>query len=522
VRSFFVVGGSDGDAAVLRRIHDRVIREAAEISESGLAGKRGRGRRRHAIIASICAGEPAPDTAARLGTSVHHYYRERHAICTLIARTLSEAARTPGTLAGVADPVRLLLTRATLLCDQGFAGRAIGILESALANLPEGTSKLAVRSELARAMICFGDTDRAEALLAESCGAEELQRSEDAVDRWTHDHLALTRVHLAIETGTDPAVGSKLERLARSKISRHLYDEEALEAIIACGDWYCQMGAFGQGRKMLDYARRLSRRAPHVPARLEPALLLLAAHCAQERRDEFDLEYSHLSEAYALSMSNGSVCGVLAATAGLTQYYLPIGNDDAVYRLALEGFEIAQAAEGTRLLEQFVIQTAGTLLRTRYWQAVGTFVNNVEGLVRRGSLSWAHLKEFQGRFFTRTKQYDLAASVLTEAYEEARKINHPWLEGVALRDLAIVQHQSGSEDGGIEYMKEALPLLERSSGVVSLGATYDAAMRILPGRRVARRAEQIKAGLVARARKLQERSSGVAVGECRDSLASGR
>ena len=87
---------------------------------------------------------------------------------------------------------------------------------------------------------------------------------------------------------------------------------------------------------MLDRARDISRRLPHAAAHRQIAMTLLAAHCAEDSIDEFGLEHHWLSEALALSISNGSACGMLEAMNGLMGYYVSTGRDDEVYALAKE------------------------------------------------------------------------------------------------------------------------------------------------------------------------------------------
>jgi tetratricopeptide (TPR) repeat protein len=457
--------------------------------------------RQKEIVAGLCSGESPEQTAARLGISIHHYYRERRAVALSVAKVLLNRPLVQTNRLEITDPLGLLHTHAATLCDQGMASAAVSMLEREIPRSPDGGVRLALKSELARSLLLLGRTDLAVALLDDRL-THRSRTSTDAVEQWANEHCALTHVLLAMERGA-LAEGATLESLAKSKLRSQRLDEEALNVIIECGTWYCQVGLFDKARTMLNKAREIAMRANHISVRLQSGMALLAAYCAQQTQDEFELEYQWLSEALALSTSNGSIQSILQATAGLMQYHLTAGNDEGAYRLAQEGLRIAQRTDGTRLVEQFGVQIAGVLLRTRYWRAVDPLIFQLEELTRPGSMRWAYLKEFQGLFLMRTSQYAEASRVLTEAYEGGKKTKNPWLEGLALRDLAFAQHRSGRRGDAADLMRGALTLLEGQSGIASLSATYDTAAEVLPERRLARLATQLKAGLRARTMKLR-------------------
>lgn len=481
-----------------------MILTAADTSSEHLpAMSEGRAGRQREIVQALCAGEPPSQTAARLGISIHHYYRERRSIGNLVSRKLLEQASSQPKRFEVVDPLRLLCTHAATLRDQGRAGASVSILETALSNASDEHIRLALESEMARSLASLGRVDLAAKLLDDSNNLAHLQKARSSQEEWVYNHYVLTRTLLAMENAHGIDVGTSLETLARSHIKSAQADEEALDAIIQCGDWYCQTGMFDKGRKMLDYARELGRQITYIPARLQSALALLAAHCAQRACDEFDLEYHLTSEALALSVLNGSVRGILGATAGLMQYCASGGRDEWAYDLAQEGLRIARDTEGSQLLSQFALQVAGALLWTRYWRALDPLIFEVEKLHHPKSLNWAYLKEFQGVFLMRVGQYDCAETTLQEAQGLAKDVGSPWLEGMALRDLACTQHRSGSADAASELMKAALALLVGRCGIASLGVTYEAASSVLADRRLARLADQIKVGLLVRARRLR-------------------
>jgi tetratricopeptide (TPR) repeat protein len=509
VRSFFACAGRDGgDTIVLPRIHARILMEAAALrKERATLWSKEHVRRQHAIVVALCGGEHAEDTAARLGLSRRHYYRERHIICMRVARALFETNPKRAIGFEVGDRLRLLFARAAVLLDQGLARKAMSLLEEARSGLPEGTVRSAVRLELARVMISLGDASRAAELLAESGGLTDDRQAGDVTSAWLCDHQALTEALLAMETGRDAAAGRTLEALAKRRIADKRPDETALDTLVKCGFWYCGFGRFSQARTMLLHARELNRRLLRSTVPQQIAIALLAAQCAEDSVDEFNSQHHWLTEALALSISNGSVEGALGAISSLIFYYVSIGSDGDAYALAEEGLGIARGTEGTRLLETVAVQIVVMLLRTRFWRAVNPLLFEVEKFTEPGCFSWGLLKQAQGTFQGRTGQYDCAQVSLAKAYEVARNVNNRKLEGVVLRERAVVLHRVGSLSESIEFMRQAVELAEEHRSAYTLWATYDAAARVLPDRRFARLAQHARAAVLARANTFRSTTS---------------
>lgn len=489
-----------GDRAVLSALHERILTEASTLCKDySAAGSKERAHRQYAIVVALCAGETAAYTAAQLGLSRRQYYRERRGICMRVSRALVAVAPTRVTRFEIGDQQQLLLARADALLDQGFARRAVHLLGKARAALPAGVARSAVQLRLAEALISLGLAARAERLLSEFCADADAHEVGDPTSRWLHDRQLLVGAHLAMETGRNADAGQALASLARRRIAEAHADEETLDSLVECRNWYCQNGKFNQARNLLDRAREVSRRLPHAAAHRQIALALLAAHCAEDSIDEFGLEHHWLSEALALSISNGSVCGTLEAMNGLMGYYVSTGRDDDVYELAKQSLSIARDTEGTRLLADVGIETTTMMLRTRHWRAVDPLLFDVEKLAQPGTLRWAILKHLQGNFLMRACRYDRARAPLAGAYETARNVGNRRLESIVLRDLAVVLHRVGSVSKGIEFMRHAVELAEGYSAVWSLWNTYEAAARLLPDRRIERLARQARAAISARA-----------------------
>ena len=434
VHTFFANTLKVQDGAVLREIHDRILGESAKLcnkpKEPALQA-----RRRHAIIVALCAGESVPDTIVRLGLSRRHYYRERHAISTDVSRAIMQT--TPKAVTGVelGDPLRLLITRAEGLVDQGFANKAATLLEEAWSCAPDGGTKSALRFELAAALVAGGHTDRAADLLMKAV-VSPVEPKAEYVDDCLRDRQVLAEATLAMEIGRDGEARCTLEQLAKRQLFDDRADETALDTILRCGDWYCGCARLPEARRMLDHARRLYRRLVRPSVRLQIGISLLSANCAEDASNEFSLERHWLKEALTLSISSGSAERALDAISSLIFYYVSVGCDDEAYAYAKYGLAIAKTTEGSRLLEMMGVQIAVMLVRTRHWRSVDTLLFEVEKFALPKSFRWGLLKQAQGSFLTRAGRYRDAQSPLLQAYEIARSVKNRKLEGIVLRERA--------------------------------------------------------------------------------------
>jgi tetratricopeptide (TPR) repeat protein len=496
VHTFFANTLEVQDGAVLREIHDRILAESATLcnkpKEPALQA-----RRRHAIIVALCAGESVPDTIVRLGLSRRHYYRERHAISTDVSRAIMQT--TPKAVTGVelGDPLRLLITRAEGLVDQGFANKAATLLEEAWSCAPEGNSKSALRFELAAALVAGGHTDRAADLLMKAVVSPAEPKAE-YVDDCLRDRQVLAEATLAMEIGRDSEARCTLEQLAKRQILDHRADETALDTILKCGGWYCGCARFPEARRMLEHARRLYQRLVRPSARLQISIALLAANCAEDASNEFSLEHHWLKEALTLSISSGSAERALDAISSLIFYYVSVGCDDEAYAYAKYGLAIAKTTEGSRLLEMMGVQIAVMLVRTRHWRSVDTLLFEVEKFALPKSFRWGLLKQAQGSFLTRAGRYRDAQSPLLQAYEIARSVKNRKLEGIVLRERAVALHHIGSITESAALMRDAVEIAEEHRSAYTLWVTCEAAARVLPDRRILRLAREAKSALSPR------------------------
>jgi tetratricopeptide (TPR) repeat protein len=406
---------------------------------------------------------------------------------------------TPKAVTGVelGDPLRLLITRAEGLVDQGFANKAATLLEEAWSCAPEGNSKSALRFELAAALVAGGHTDRAADLLMKAVVSPAEPKAE-YVDDCLRDRQVLAEATLAMEIGRDSEARCTLEQLAKRQILDHRADETALDTILKCGGWYCGCARFPEARRMLEHARRLYQRLVRPSARLQISIALLAANCAEDASNEFSLEHHWLKEALTLSISSGSAERALDAISSLIFYYVSVGCDDEAYAYAKYGLAIAKTTEGSRLLEMMGVQIAVMLVRTRHWRSVDTLLFEVEKFALPKSFRWGLLKQAQGSFLTRAGRYRDAQSPLLQAYEIARSVKNRKLEGIVLRERAVALHHIGSITESAALMRDAVEIAEEHRSAYTLWVTCEAAARVLPDRRILRLAREAKSALSPR------------------------
>jgi len=497
VHTFFDNTHAGQDLAVLKEIHARILRESAALcnkpKEPG-----SQERRRHAIIVALCAGESVSDTIVRLGLSRRHYYRERHAISTDVSRAIMQTTPMAATRVEVGDPLRLLITRAERLVDQGFANKAATLLEEAWSCAPEGDTKSALRFELAAALIAGGHTDRAADLLMKAAVSPIEPKAEPVDGERLRDRQVLVEATLAMEIGRDSEARRALEQIAKRQILDDRADETELDTILRCGDWYCGCARFPEARRMLNHAHRLYRRLVRPSARLQIGIALLAASCAEDASNEFSLEHHWLKEALTLSISSGSAERAIDAISSLIFYCVSVGCDDEAYEYAKYGLATAKTTEGSRLLEMIGIQIAVMLVKTRHWRNVANLLFEVEDLALPKSFRWALLKQAQGNLLTRAGRYREAQSPLLQAYEVARSVKNRKLEGIVLRERAVALHRIGSIAESAALMREAVEIAEEHHSAYTLWATCEAAARVSPDRRILRLAREARNALSSR------------------------
>jgi hypothetical protein len=502
LRSHFVTNAGD-DRTVLARIHNDVLglsdRFCQELESKGLSLQ---ARRRREIVAALCAGKNAGETAATLRISRSHYYRERYSICSRIARALKRAPAILGPRFVVRDdPLRLVFGRAESLRDAGSSREAVRILEDAYSRVADEFAKSTLGLGLAEELVFFGRRDRATELLARSANLPE-DGGQDVASEWLRDIWTLSKARLESQLCSDAAAGSGLERLAKHRIAERRCDDVTFDAVFLSGEGYRNSGRYHEARKMLAHLRALEQRYAQTVAKRQIGVLLLAAYCAESSTDEFGVAEQSLSEARELSISSGTVVGALLATSGLIHHEAARGRDDVVYTMAHEALRLAEGVDFDGFLGYVVAEIIDALLQTRYWRAAAPLVFDAEKYTAPGTARYALLKRSQGAFLIKTGRRNQACAAMLEAYEIAKRIGNRRLEGLLLRDraLALVGPRAAAERA--EVMREAVALVECFGSASDLSATYDAATRVLGDRRSLRLAHAARAAAMARSEKL--------------------
>jgi tetratricopeptide (TPR) repeat protein len=491
LRAYFAPGAGSG-TFILEQIHGDILKLADSLCQ-GSGPKDLRAARQRGIIAALCAGKNAEETAAALRMSRSHYYRERYALCARIARALGQMSAVRNANFVIRnDPLRLLFARAESLRDAGSSNEAVRILEDAYSRLTEELAKATVGLGLAVELVFLGRRERARELLAK---AREWQAGNaGTIERdWLGDMWTLNTARLESQLGGDAAAGSGLETLAKRRIAERRDDDVTFDAVFLSGEWYRNCGEYGEARKMLDHLRGMEQRLGRTVAKRQIGFLLLAAYCAERSTDEFELAEESLREARDLSIANGTVVGALLAISGLIHHEAARGRDDVVYTMAHEALRLTDGVDFSGFLGYVVAEIIDALLQTRYWCAAAPLVFDAERLMAPGTLRHALLKHAQGNFLFKTGRRNRAHNAMLESYTFAGRLGNRRLAGLVLRDRALML--SGVRETGhrAELMREAVRLIEEFGSANDLSTTYAAAARILGDRRIARLADQTRA-----------------------------
>ena len=475
----------------LEEVHTEIFRLAdALCDELESKGRTLQAQRRREIVAALCAGKTVANTASSLRISRSHYYRERHAICSRIARTLAQSTATDYARFVVRDDsLRLLFARAESLRDAGFSKEAVRILEAAYPGVADGPAKSAVGLSLAEELVFLGRRDRARELFANAYkyGAEG---AKGAASEWLNDMCTLNSARLRSQLGGDASAGSDLQTFARRRIAERRNDDVTFDAVFLSGEWYRNSGAYSEARKMLGHLRAMEQRRGRTVAKRQIGVLLLAAYCAESSSDELGVAEDSLRDARDLSIANGTVVGALLATSGLIHHEAARGREDAVYAMAHDALRLADGVDFDGFLGYVVAEIIDALLQTHYWRAAAPLVFDAERFTVPGTLRHALLKRAQGTFFFRTGRRSRAREAMLEAYNIAERLGNRRLEGLILRDRAMMLSGDCSGLQG-ELMREAVRIIEPFGSASDLSTTYGMAAQVLGDQRSVRLARQL-------------------------------
>jgi len=465
------------DAELVAAVKGRVLQLARPCcSEYAALGLQLQARRRYAIIRAICDGESGLRTATRLNLSQRQYYRERHAVCTQVARLMRAQSEPAESRVQIADPLRLLFSRSESLADQGLAKSAAQLLDQAWPSIARGESRLTARFRLVDALILSGNLERAARLLQYSHG--ELSR-DCGVSIEDRDRAVLMNARHDLASGRDAQGGPALQALANAQMKANRTSETALDTLLELGRWQCSGARFSDARKSLQRAQILTARLPRVSPKQQISLSLLYAYCAEDIVDTYNGSHHRFHDCLELGIANASVRGALEATIGLMGYYASAGREAVALSWAERALEMARAAEGTNYLLFAAAWISTTLLKTRYWRAVDPLVFEAEALARPGTLHWLFIKEAQGDFLARIARYRAAEESFTAAAEATRILQNRKWQTIVYRDRALMLERLGSAES-VESARRALELADAGAvGAWSRCLTYQATSKIL-------------------------------------------
>jgi thioredoxin-like negative regulator of GroEL len=504
LRPFFVLDVPE-DRSVLQEIHAHLLMLTdAFCDEMRSKDSQSPAQRRREIVASLCAGESPDETASRLKISRSHYYRERFAIASRVARALRRTTPSHATQFVVRDdPLRLLFKRAESLRDAGRAHEAAGMLEEARRDVADEFAKAAVDLSLAEELVFLGCHDRAKELLAQS-RSMPAQVAGHTANEWLRDSWTLNKARLESQLHEDGQAASALETLAKRRVAERRSDDVTFDAVFLAAEQYRNSGRYAEARTMLRHMRAMDQKPAYALAKRQIAIFLLAAYCAEGSTDELGLAEQSLRDALELSVSSGTVVGALLAMSGLIHHETSSGRDDAAYAMAHEAIRMAAGVDFDGFVGYVAAQMVGALLSTRYWRATSPLVFEAEKITAPGTLSRALLKRAQANFFVRAGRRDRARDSMGEALTLAKRLGNRKLEGLILRDRALALTGADAVGERGELMREAVALIERYGSADDLLTTYEAAARVLADRRSLRLARQARTAVLACAEALRE------------------
>jgi hypothetical protein len=503
-------------ANVLPQIQSLVLVETESICRQLAAvGQLLHAERRQAIVLALCSGEPAAETARRLGVSISHYYRERQAIGRSLGRALMSSQVPCATNALATDDVlELLVNRANELATRGCDERAAHILEDAYSCLSDGIRRFAIGLELAEELISLGKDARALSLLTSFQESNEYLSGQHVASEWLRDRIPLREARLITQLFPASSAGSALETLARRRIAERRADDVTFTVLHNYGEVSARSGNYRVARSMLQQMRRIDDKLPQLDAKRQVLCALLSARCAEDSVDELGIAQGSCIEALRLGIARGEVTVALDALGKLASHAATVGRDDEVYALANYALRLASDVEGGRAVGHFLVPIISATLRTRHWRATNPLLFRLEALLRPNSVSLALLKHAQGAVLTRMGKFLEAQDSLKQSYEQARTLGNRRIEALALRDQALLMNLMNQGGLSRDLITASVRLAEEHCSIGERCETYETAARLLADRRSMRLAAQAKAALSACAQALREASSREIPGAC--------
>jgi tetratricopeptide (TPR) repeat protein len=451
------------------------------------AGRKAQAEIQSVILATLVSRCSAAKAASDLCISVRQFYRYRRDICTRLARLLARSDPKLHEPAQLTDPFRLLLQRAALLVDGGFAGKAVAELERSLGEVSSKDAHVAMLLALCNAETALGHAERAEDFLRAAgqmarrraranCDPDFLQISLD---------LAEFRVaRLRIDGCRTDTLIDSLMRECHAADAQTVPNELRVEILIELCRLRTYEGRNAEARDAIDRAAALDRRIRNAAQRYRIQIACEAAFCRENTTDRPDERLSQITDALELSVAAGSGVSTLSATLGLARHYANVRVDDQAKAIASQALQIARLIEGSAYLASTSIDIANILLRTSHWRLAGPLLNEMDGHTRPGSWECLGLNLFRGVLLARNGRYSDALSVLAAAESIALTgCSKAWLSAV-LREMSTVLHALGRAEDARDRIGVAVSLAETSAGAPSQWQTYRTAGMILGDRQM--------------------------------------
>lgn len=484
--------------SILANIRNLIVAIADEcFAEDVNKGLDFRAERQRAILKTVLDNVPVESARSSLGLSIRQYYRDRGAICSRIARMILRRRAIEINENEPVEPLDLALSRASKMVDLGYCEQASQEYESIILGTDSDIAKIAALLGIGRAALRSGDVEASVGAL--TAAKSILDRCElKPQSEELREELLLLSILLERAAGRDDramaisaslsyaceqcSTGEKKARLPLLKVELENY-QMCLE------------------RYDIAQARRHFKRATVMIDRLadptvERARLALMA-CFDYEGVTMDMRILNTEKAFAACVAAGYAYGAISALHHLATSHAMNGDDDLVLEYSGKALHAAELVDGSVARLEAVTNTAGALMKTRFWRMASPMLFKAESFARRKTLPWLSLKRFQGEIQRNEGRPLEAIATLTEALGAVGVYQNTVLHAALLKELALSYYYAGMDPKATECVDSAVAL---SDGLSFTPPTfsymlYDIAATLIPHSDFRERAARLRSEL---------------------------
>jgi tetratricopeptide (TPR) repeat protein len=479
----FRVPHDKNDRAALSLIRSRLL-DAGRLcyAEDLKAGLKTQAEMQSAIVTALLTQRSTTEIASELSISARQFYRYRRDVCTRLGRMLAIFQVPPRDPAHVNDLFFLLLQRAALLVDGGFAAKAVAELERSVGQASSNAARVETLLELSKAELELGEIERADGFVKAARRLMHMNAEVTSESRASRSRLRLAEFRVARTRGDDRAADAAMDYLIgkwNAEGARAMPSEFDIEILVELCRLRSYEGRRPDAREAIVRAAEMEERMRNLAPRYRAQIACEMAILSEDGLNKPDDRYVQFAEALNLSLAIGSALSALCATVGLTHHYANLKNDDLAKAHAVRALRIARTIEGNACLVNTTVDIANALLRTRHWRVVEPLLEDAKSYIRPGSVEWLGITLFHGVVLTRNKQYSEALDTLKNAETAAQTGNgKSWLATV-FREKALLLYAMRRINEARNCARSAVDLAEVSASAPNLCSTYRAAGIIL-------------------------------------------